>query len=126
MASSYSFDLRDRVIGFVETGQSRRAAARHYVVSPSFSIRLLDQVARTGSSAPGRQGRPKGSGKLEPHAGFLIALVEAEPDITMPELSERLLEAHGMTVAPAMLSRFLCRRGFTYKKSPDGLGARTR
>ena len=44
----------------------------------------------------------------------------------MPELAARLLEEHGIVAAPAMLSRFLCRRGFTYKKSPDGGGVRTR
>jgi hypothetical protein len=31
-----------------------------------------------------------------------------------------------VVAAPAMLSRFLCRRGFSYKKSPDGGGVRTR
>src|SRR3712207_577752 len=34
----------------------------------------------------------------------------------MPELAARLLEQHGVVAAPAMLSRLLCRRGFTYKK----------
>lgn len=126
MASSYSLDLRDRVVAFVEGGQSRRAAGRHYGVSESFVIRLLRQVRVSGSRAPGRQGRPRGSGRLEPHATFLVGVVEAQPDITMPELSARLDAAHGLDVAPAMLSRWLCRRGFTYKKSADGLGARTR
>jgi hypothetical protein len=55
---------------------------------------------------------------------FLIQTVEAEPAITMPELAARLLEQHGVVVAPAMLSRFLCRRGFIYKESPHGGGAR--
>ena len=52
--------------------------------------------------------------------------VEAEPDITMPELAARLLEAHGVAATPATLSRLLCRRGFTYKKTADGRGVRTR
>ncbi len=47
---------------------------------------------------------------------FLIQTVEAEPAITMPELAARLLNEHGIVAAPAMLSRFPCRRGFTYKK----------
>jgi hypothetical protein len=46
---------------------------------------------------------------------FLIQTVEARPAITMPELAARLLEEHGVVAAPAMLSRFLCRRGFSYK-----------
>jgi hypothetical protein len=51
-------------------------------------------------------------------AGFLIETVEASPDITMPELAERLLVAHAVSATPAMLSRFFCRQGFTYKKAP--------
>ncbi len=34
----------------------------------------------------------------------------------MPDLAARLWEEHGVRAAPATLSRFLCRRGFTYKK----------
>ena len=61
-----------------------------------------------------------------PYETFLIQTVEAEPAITMPELAARLLEEHGIVAAPAMLSRFLCRCGFTYKKTADGGGVRTR
>jgi transposase len=61
-----------------------------------------------------------------PYESFLIQTVEARPAITMPELAARLLEQHGVAAAPAMLSRFLCRHGFTYKKTPDGGGVRTR
>ena len=57
---------------------------------------------------------------------FLIETAEAEPAITMPELAARLLEQHGLAAGPAMLSRFLCRRGFSYKKTPHGGGVRTR
>ncbi|GGD43730.1 hypothetical protein GCM10011335_52950 [Aureimonas glaciei] len=31
---------------------------------------------------------------------LLIGAVEAKPDITMPELAARLMEAHGVTAAP--------------------------
>ena len=120
MGRSYSLDLRSRVVAFVEAGHSRRAAARHFGVSESFAITLLRRVARSGSPMPARQGRAPGYGRLEPYAGFLVAAVEREPDITMPELSAVLVQAHGVTADPAVLSRFLCRRGFTYKKSPDG------
>jgi transposase len=126
MGHSYSMDLRSRVVGFVEAGHSRRAAARHFGVSESFAIKLMRRVACFGSPEPARQGRAPGYGRLEPHAGFLVAAIEGQPDITMPELSAVLLQAHGITADPAVLSRFLCRRGFTYKKSPDGGGARTR
>ena len=35
----------------------------------------------------------------------------------MPELSARLEAECGVEAQPASLSRFLCRRGFTYKKT---------
>ena len=126
MGQPFSIDLRERVAGFVGAGHSRRAAARHFDVGDSFAIKLMQRVKTSGSCEPGRQGRPPGSGKLEPYAAFLIGVVEDKPDITMPELRARLIDTHGVTAAPAALSRFLCRRGLTYKKSPDGHGARSR
>ena len=126
MAQSYSLDLRVRVAGFVEAGHSCRAAARHFRVSDSFAIKLMRRQRQSGSPAPARQGRPCGTGKLAPYETFLIRTVEAKPDITMPELAARLLEDHGVAAAPASLSRLLCRHGFTYKKTADGSGVRTR
>ena len=119
-------DLRERVTAFVAQGHSRRAAARRLGVSESFAIKLVKHQERSGSPAPVRQGRPHGSGKLAPYEAFLIQEVEKKPDITMPDLVARLLEEHGVAAAPASLSRLLCRLGFTYKKSPDGSGVRTR
>jgi transposase len=126
MGRSYSLDLRVRVAGFVEAGHSRRAAARHFGVSDSFAIKLLRRQRQSGSPAPARQGRPRGTGRLAPDESFLVQTVEAKPDITMPELAARLREARGISAAAATLSRLLCRRGFTYKKISDGGGVRTR
>ncbi len=80
----------------------------------------------TGTVAPLRQGRPAGSGKLSAYMAFLIAQVEHKPDITMPELADKLDEVHGVRVPPSSLSRVLVAQGFTYKKSPYGIGTRTR
>ncbi len=126
MVQSYSLDLRVRVAGFVEAGHSCRAAARHFGVSDSFAIKLMQRQRQSGSPAPARQGRPLGTGKLAPYERFLIEAVEKRPDITMPDLAARLWEEHGGSAAPATLSRLLCRRGFTYKKTADGGGVRTR
>ena len=115
MGHCYSLDLRVRVADFVEAGHSCRAAAEHFDVSESFAIKLVRRTRDTGSPAPARQGRPPGRGKLVPDEAFLIQTIEAQPAITMPELAARLLEEHGVVAAPAMLSRFLCRRGFSYK-----------
>ena len=97
------------------------------VIAPVFTaIKLMQRVKTLGSILPARQGRPPGKGKLAAYETFLIEAVAAEPDITMPELSAKLEAEHGVCAQPASLSRFLCRRGFTYKKSADGVGMRTR
>ena len=126
MGKSYSLDLRERIVAQVAAGGSRRGAARHFGVSDSCAVKLVARVERTGSAEPARQGRPPGGGKLSAHRVFLIEQVRAKPDITMPQLAARLRTERDVTASPASLSRVLCAAGFTYNKSPDGLGARTR
>jgi len=79
-------------------------------------------VGHTGGATT----RPRGSGKLSNHRGFLIGRVEKRPDITMPELAAILEVERGVKANPASLSRFLCKEGFTYKKNASGLRTRTR
>jgi transposase len=126
MGRSYSLDLRLRIVGHVRAGHSRREAARHFGVSESCAVKLLKRVETTGSAEPAHWGRPRGKGKLAPHAAVLIARVEAQPDMTMPELARALQAECGVIASPASLSRVLCQAGFTYKKTADGVGARTR
>jgi transposase len=125
MGRSYSPDLRKRVVAFVKAGHSCRAAARHFNVSASCAVKLLRRVSQSGSVLPDRQGRPAGKGRLAAYEARLIGAVEAKPDITMPELAAWLEDEHGLQADPATLSRFLCRRGFSYKKSSDGVGMRS-
>lgn len=125
MGKSYSADLRARVQARVEAGHSRREASRHFNVSPSFSVKLAKRVEKTGSVAPARQGRPPGGGKLAEHLAQLIQWVEAQPDITMPELAAKLAVT-GVIAHPASLSRALLAAGFSFKKNSAGVGVRTR
>lgn len=126
MGRCRSEDLRERVVEAVASGLSRRAAAQRFRVSESSAIRWAARAAAEGSPAPRKQGRPFGKGPLADHLDYLIEAVEAEPDITMPELVKRLLADRGVKSAPASLSKLLCRAGYTYKKTADGVGMRTR
>ena len=126
MAKMLSMDLRSRVVAAVQAGASRRAAAMRFGISASCSVKLLGRLEATGSAAPGQRGRRPGSGKLEPFKATLIGWVEATPDVTMPELAARLLSSFGVKARPSSLSRLLCKAGWTYKKSADGAGGRTR
>lgn len=124
MASSYSLDLRERIVRFVTEGRSRRQAARHFRISESCAVKLLARWRDSGTAAPRRRGRPPGRGKLAPHRGFLMDRLAAQPDITMPELAAALAAERGIEVSPASLSRFLCAQGITYKKSVGGRRAK--
>ena len=119
MGKSLSLDIRERVVMLVEDGLSRHEAARRLRISAASAVRIMQRKRRTGGVAAAAQGRPRRS-KLDAVSGWLKARVEAEPDITMPELADELAAAHGMQATPAMLSRHLIHRlGFTYKKIPD-------
>ena len=124
MGKSYSADFHDHIAAFVEEGHSRRAASGHFGVSESFAIKLMQRMAKLGSLLPAQQGRPAGNGKLAPCEAFLIRAVEETPDITMPELGTRLQVERGVKAQPYSLWRFVCRRGFTYKKTPMASEAR--
>jgi transposase len=52
MPKAYSLDLRERVVGFIEDGHSRRAAAPHFKVSVSFVANLMNAVRERGSFEP--------------------------------------------------------------------------
>ena len=126
MGKPHPIELRERVQAEIDRGQSRRAAARRYDVSASFAVKLSARVSQTGSVEPARQGRPPGGGKLAAHLGDLIAWVEGEPDMTMPELAAKLLAQRGLNVHPTSLSRVLLQAGFSVKKNTSGIRDRSR
>lgn len=126
MGKCSSVDLRVRIVGEIERGGSCRSAALRFGVAPSTAIRLAQRKARTGSVAPARQGRPAGSGLLAAHGEALADWVEADGDITMPELAARLLAERGVKAHPASLSRLLIRQGFSFKKNAAGERNRSR
>ena len=49
MAKPYSQDLRDRVIGAVDSGMSARAASRLFGISESTGIKWVARWRRTGA-----------------------------------------------------------------------------
>ena len=117
MGKSSSSDLRVRIVGEIERGQSCRAAARRFGVAPSTAVRLAQRKAQTGSLAPARQGRPAGSGRLAAYVATLIGWVEPAGDITMPKLAARLPAENAVSAHPASRLRLLRVHGFTVKKT---------
>ena len=113
MARAYSQDLRERVI---DAGTSARQAAERFGIGVATAI-VWVRRAREGERSARKQGQPKRS-KLDPHREFLLALIEAEPDITIAEMQERLRSEAGVPVSVGTIWTFLDRAGLTFKKRP--------
>ena len=113
MARAYSQDLRERVI---DAGTSARQAAERFGIGVATAI-VWVRRAREGERSARKQGQPKRS-KLDQHREFLLALIEAEPDITIAEMQERLRNEAGIAASVGTVWTFLDRAGLTFKKRP--------
>jgi putative transposase len=115
-------EIRDRVLDAVEgEGMSRRAAAARFKVSDASAVRWV-QASRQGRRGPFAQGGDRRS-ELPAHRVWLLALIEAEPDLTLAAIGERLQAEHGIRADAGMLSRFFNKCGISFKKKRSRLGA---
>jgi transposase len=112
----YSDDLRERVVTAVAGGCSRRAAAERFAVSASSAIRWVELHEDTGSVSRRARGG-KSRSPLEPHACWLLELVDREPDLTLAEIVERLLRDLGVRTTDSSVDRFFKRHNVTFKKN---------
>ena len=120
MARAYSQDLRDRVI---DAGTSARAAAERFGIGVATAV-VWVRRAREGELSARKQGQPRRS-KLDPHRDYLLGLIEAEPDITIAEMRERLRNETDVSASAGTIWCFLDRAGLTFKKRPPTRPNRT-
>ena len=128
MAAAYSADLRERVVAALGAGASRRAVARVFRVSTSSAIRWAQRVKDSGTCAAKPTGGDVRSRKIEAHADWLLALAEAEPDLTLEEIRGRLLAEKTFKASVSVVWRFFQRHGISFKKrrcTPPSRTART-
>jgi transposase len=121
---AYSDDLRARVVAAVAAGCSRRAAAERFAVSAPSAVRWVALHAETGSVSARRRGG-KSRSPLEPHASWLLELIVREPDLTLAEIVQRLLQDRGVRTTDSSLDRFFTRHKVSFKKNPARGRART-
>ena len=117
MPKSLSFDLRSRVLAAIDQGLSRRQAAERFGVSPSSAMRGYAARAAGGDARPKPQGGDRLSQRTEAHAELIHGALAEVPDITLPELKDRLAR-QGAQVSVAALWRFCCRHNISRKKRP--------
>ena len=116
MARPYSLDLRERVVGAIEGGLSRREAAEVFGVSPSTAVKWMRQHQDSGSVAPRAMGGDRRS-RLGGERSFIEEQLDAENDLTIEELRAALREARGIAVGYGTVWRFLAKEKITLKKS---------
>ena len=119
MAIIYSQDLRERLINAVAKGQSARAAARVFQVSPSTAVKWVQHWRRTGK-VPRLEPRGHYCWRLDGDQDWLFALIDAEPDLTLAEIQQRLHTDRQTTSSINSLWRFFERHKVVFKKNRAG------
>jgi transposase len=116
MAKVYSQDLRERLIGAVEAGQSASAAGRVFRVSRSTAIKWAAHWRATGE-VPRATPRTRYRWRLDAHEAWLLALLSKEADLTLEEIRDRLAAERDAATCVNSLWRFYERHKISYKKN---------
>ena len=111
-----SLDLRERIVAAVEKDDLtyEDAAARFSVGRASVS-RFLGKAKRSETLVPGVRSNPPTKLDDDDRA-TLAAIIEAEPDGTLPEFRDQLLKLTDKTVSLATVGREVRALKFTRKK----------
>lgn len=115
MPRAYTLDLRERVVAAVTAGGDRGDVARTFSVSLSSVIKWCRRERETGSPAALPMGgrRPR---LLEGERVWLLARIEAKPDLTLHGLLDELKE-RDVIVSCDTLWRFLKAEKISFKKN---------
>ena len=116
MGKPHPIELRSRVVAFVEEGNGRRGAARHFGVSPKFVNDMVILKRDSGGLVPQRQGH-SGDGKLAPYGVWVRDRLASKADLTLDEIVAELASVHGLSVHRASVGRRLHRLGLSHKKT---------
>ena len=124
MSTPLSLDLRVRVLAAVAAGLSHQQAGERFGVSSASVSRWRALARDQGDPRPRPMGGDQRSRHIEAHADLILALYDAERDITLQELRAALAE-RGVSVGYGGLWRFFRRRAITVKKRPRTRPSRT-
>lgn len=115
MSRAYSLDLRERVVGAVAAGESCRAVAKRFKVSVASVVKWSQRFRATGSAAAKPLGRQQPR-SLAPHRAWLLARLEASPDVTLRALVVELGE-RGVVTSYGSVWRIVHDAELSFKKN---------
>lgn len=115
MARAYSLDLRERVVGAVEGGLSRRRAAWRFGVGIATVIKWVAVWRAEGRLSAKPMGGDHNS-RLKGERDWLLERVAAQPDLTLEEIRAELA-ARGKQVGYGTVWRFFAAEGISFKKN---------
>ena len=113
---AYSQDLRDRILGALARGEGPTAIARRFEVSRIWVYQVRKRWKEEGQ----RHSLPMGGYRRSRIAHKELQIrqwIEATPDLTLVELSERLAQAGIQIKVPALWHQ-LNKWGLSFKKNP--------
>jgi transposase len=116
MGRPYSMDLRERVVGAVEGGLSRRKAGALFQVPPSVVVIWVKRFRETGSAAPGQMGGHKPRKIRGEHRTWLITRCQSGA-FTLRGLVAELASERGLAVDYRSVWEFVHAEGLSFKKN---------
>lgn len=121
---SYSQDLRERVLWALDRGEGPTAIARRLEVSRVWVYQVRDRERKTGRRSSFQIGGHRRS-RVADMESVLRSWIEAEPDLSLLEMCERLA-GQGVSIKTGALWHQLNKWGLTFKKNAARQRARTR
>ncbi len=100
---AYSKEFRRDVLAACDAGEGTREVALRFDVSESWVRRIKQERREQGKVAP--QTTRNRRKTWEPYAGWILAKLDAQPDIYLRELQAAALEELGWQVSDVTLSR---------------------
>jgi len=114
MAKPYSNDLRERIAASVAGGRTCRETAALFGVSVASAVRFSQRQRQTGNASAKQMGGYKAR-KLAGEREWLLARIEAKPDLTLKALHAELAE-RGVAVSIGAVWLFFSSEGISFKK----------
>jgi len=115
MTAPLSNDLRERVVGAIEAGESCRSVAARFGVAVSSAVKWSQRYRATGSVSPGKMGGHR-KPVLAPYRDFIMERINQTPHLTLLGLKDELA-ARGVKVSHNAVWLFLRREGLRFKKN---------